>query len=246
MDDPASLECEKGQAFLGCNHRIVIPPKEGIDDSLPGPPSGIRTLPDGSQKTVFESKAQQTDRRTAEAKSGAEKPHWLKDEYHHKKPVGVRYFEYEMCDFWQSCVDRYLELAPKGTKLKDVGTPFIDESTRTCTEFGAPETPERAAALLKQQCEIGGDNELGPIASKCLMKCLYGARVCRFDLLRPICALASKVTKWDRVCDAKLHRLMCYIKSTKDVMMYGKIGDYPEDLRLALFSDADFAGCNET
>ena len=78
------------------------------------------------------------------------------------------------------------------------------------------------------------------------MRDLYGTRCCRFDLLRPICALASKVTKWDRLCDAKLHRLMCYINTTKKVKKYGKVGDLPEAVRLALISDADFAGCSET
>ena len=39
---------------------------------------------------------------------------------------------------------------------------------------------------------------------------------------------------------------MCYVNSTKQVKMFGKVGDSIEDLKLALFSDADFAGCSET
>ena len=166
--------------------------------------------------------------------------------FYQEKPVGVRYIEYSMVDFWDSCVTRYLELAPPGTKLKKVATPFIDEALRSPLDFGAPENAEKAAALLKQQSEINGDTALGKCACKILMKCLYGARMCRYDLLRPICALAQKITEWDRKCDAKLHRLMCYIQHSRDIKMYGKVGDSLDNVRLALFSDADFAGCNET
>ena len=44
---------------------------------------------------------------------------------------------YNMQPFLQSCVDRYLELAPKGTTLKPADTPFINESTLESTAGGA-------------------------------------------------------------------------------------------------------------
>ncbi len=47
-----------------------------------------------------------------------------------------------------------------------------------------------------------------PIAARILMKLLYCARMCRYDLMRAICQLASMVTKWDKQCDDRLHRLM--------------------------------------
>ena len=74
------------------------------------------------------------------------------------------------------------------------------------------------------------------------MEILYGARLARFDLLRPIAALASKIRKWDTVCDRMLHRLVCYISSPLDHKLTGHIGDSNKDLTLTLFSDADFAG----
>ena len=43
--------------------------------------------------------------------------------------------------------------------------------------------------------------QLQPIAARVLMKVLYAARVCRFDLLRAVCSLATKVTMWDSSCD---------------------------------------------
>ncbi len=39
---------------------------------------------------------------------------------------------------------------------------------------------------------------------------------------------------------------MCYIDSSLDHGQIGYIGDNPVDLRLALYVDADFAGCRAT
>ena len=60
--------------------------------------------------------------------------------------------------------------------------------------------------------------------------------------MRPIAALASKITKWDSVCDRMLHRLVCYINSSLDHKLKGHIGDSSKYLTLTLFSDAGFAG----
>ena len=51
------------------------------------------------------------------------------------------------------------------------------------------------------------------------MKTLYAARLCRFDLLRAVCHLATFVTKWTSECDRKLDRLVCYINSSKHLRM---------------------------
>ena len=84
------------------------------------------------------------------------------------------------------------------------------------------------------------------MAAKVLMKILYAARMARFDLLRAVCDLACFVTKWTAECDRKLHRLICYIASTKHHRQIGWIGDKAEDLAPHLFADADFAGCKVT
>ena len=44
---------------------------------------------------------------------------------------------------------------------------------------------------------VDAQGQLQPIAARVLMKVLYAARVCRFDLLRAVGSLATKVTKWD-------------------------------------------------
>ena len=75
---------------------------------------------------------------------------------------------------------------------------------------------------------------------------MYGARPARFDILRLIAALVSKITKWDTVCDRMLHRIVCYINLSLDYKLKGHIGDRSENLNLILYSDADFAGCLDT
>jgi hypothetical protein len=74
------------------------------------------------------------------------------------------------------------------------------------------------------------------------MKILYAARMGRYDLLRPVTALASKITKWTKLCDRMMHRLVCWINSSLDVFMYGWVADPASLLELVLYCDADLAG----
>ena len=112
--------------------------------------------------------------------------------------------------------------------LKPADAPFFDESKLESTAGDSKE------GLLQ------------PIACKVLMEILYAARLARFDLLRPIAALASEITTWDVVCDRMLHRLVCYISSSLGYKLKGYMGGSTEDLDITLFSDAGFAGCLDT
>ena len=98
-----------------------------------------------------------------------------------KGRIAVRCLEYDMSSFLQSCVERYQELVPKKVNLRRVDTPYPED-----TETVETEEPR---------------GELQPIASRILMKILYAARMCRFDLLRPCCFLATRITKWGTSCD---------------------------------------------
>ena len=131
-----------------------------------------------------------------------------------------------MKSFLQQAVDRYEELAgPKFHNLKKVATPFHDD---------------KIARPVETEAEVKG--ELAPIASRVLMKLLFAARMARYDLLRAVQGLASRVTKWSSECDKSLHRLMCYVNSTLDVKLRSYIGDSVDQCRLWLFADADHAG----
>ena len=75
------------------------------------------------------------------------------------------------------------------------------------------------------------------------MMILYGARCARPDLLRAIAGLARKVTRWRRMQDFQLHRLVSYLHTSLSFRQYGWVGagDTAADLRLNLFADADLA-----
>ena len=127
--------------------------------------------------------------------------------------------------------DKYLAVATQGTILKKARTPFIEESL-------LPDGQEPG--------EIPG-GVLAASASSILMSLLYTARYARYDLLRPVCALASMVSRWNVHCDRMLYRLMCYVHSSKDeVFQHGFIGDEFKDLTLRLYTDADLASCKLT
>ena len=64
----------------------------------------------------------------------------------------------------------------------------------------------------------------------------------RFDLLRAVQGLASIVTKWSTDCEKTLHRLVCYVDTTKELKMLCFLGDPIAQCRLWIFADADHAG----
>ena len=93
---------------------------------------------------------------------------------------------------------------------------------------------------LKQE-DFEASGEMHTIASRVLMKALYGARTCRWELQHAINTLARAVTKWNKNCDIRLHKLVCYINSTLDDSLEGFIGDPIDDLQIICYCDADFA-----
>ena len=147
--------------------------------------------------------------------------------------------------FMHACVERYLELCqskfPKA--LQTVEAPFLDESKPEFDEI--PVNPE-FDKLVDQRDDIevisAKPGVLSDAAAQVLMKILYGARMGRYDLIRPVQALASRITKWNQLCDKKLHRLVSYINSTIELHLYGWVGDRSDMIEVVTYCDADFAG----
>jgi hypothetical protein len=90
--------------------------------------------------------------------------------------------------------------------------------------------------------DLETDGSLAKDAAKIIMKMLYGARLVRYELLWPICSLARQVSKWNKACDKRLHRLVSYVYHTLDHSLESFVGDDPAQCHPMLFSDADFAG----
>ena len=141
--------------------------------------------------------------------------------------------EYNMEEFLRSCVDRYRELT---------GVQYMRRATTPCLpEPSAPDfsdhgvTHEEVEAAEKALETAAGmrpsSGNLEPYAAKVLMKVLYAARLARFDVLKAITNLASRLTKCTRRCDKQLERLMSYINTTAASMkLEGYIGDNPKNL----------------
>ena len=73
------------------------------------------------------------------------------------------------------------------------------------------------------------------------MKCLYGARFVRFDLLWPIGDLARRISKWTKACDRRLDRLMAHLNTTLNHGLEGFVGDRLEECSVLAYCDASFA-----
>ena len=129
---------------------------------------------------------------------------------------------FDMYDYAQQTVDLYLSITGSKT-LKAAQTPFCPDGALT-------------------SCDDDISGELAPNACKLLMKALWLGRLARPDIVKPIGDLATRVQSWSRNNDKQLHRLICYINSTKSHRLVGSVGDGPRELHLALYVDADFAG----
>ncbi|CAE7345631.1 unnamed protein product [Symbiodinium sp. CCMP2592] len=118
-------------------------------------------------------------------------------------PREIRMIKYDMRSFMEQCVSRYVELCGPKYKatLRSADTPFLDESR---PEFDTnPDRPD-VNRLMGHPVDTPvppGKGVLGDCAAAVLMKILYGARMGRYDLIRPVQALASLITKWDGLCD---------------------------------------------
>jgi hypothetical protein len=124
----------------------------------------------------------------------------------------------------QQCVDKYLELAKASpSSLKKAATPCIDDHQLAPEDF---------------------DNKgvLEPVCARIVLKVLFLARMGRPDLLWSVNTLAREVTRWNAACDKRLLRLISYLNSTQDWVQVCFVGDKAEDCKIALFTDASFAG----
>ena len=102
----------------------------------------------------------------------------------------MRVMRYDVTEFAQSCVDAYVDLAGGNLAvIKKVSSPYLTE---------ADEDPKGERSK----------GRLGPIAARVMMKILCAARVVRFDLLKGIQQLATRIATWTSWCDKALHRLV--------------------------------------
>ena len=126
-----------------------------------------------------------------------------------------------MEEILQDCLRRYEQVVGR-VKYRKVDTPFLDEKTLTEEDYAATG-------------QIAGD------ACAILMKVLWAARVCRWALLRQVCALASFVSTRTVACGKCVYRLMCHIHHTVGMKLEFQVGDSSDQWQLELYTDADLS-----
>ena len=179
----------------------------------------------------------------------------------------VNGYLYDMQTYLEDNVEKYFEkFGDSARKLKKADTPFIDEARlpQGCADTGAATAAtgtegsvgnsssengacsgaleQGGATSATPTKEAGTGNPTNRPAASVTMTTMYAARLARPDLLRCVGHLAGYLTKWNPEEDRKLHRMMGYINSTLGYRQIGFIGDEPDQLKLSLYTDADFAG----
>ena len=124
----------------------------------------------------------------------------------------------------KKCVERYCELAIKTTQqIYKVPTPCLDDHQ-----------------FKEEELEYVG--ELSKVCSQIVLKCLCLARIGRPDILWSVNKLPRAVTKWTRVCDTCLARLIPYIHHTSAFKQYCHVGSTAQPYRSGQIQDSDLAG----
>ena len=132
-------------------------------------------------------------------------------------------WSYDMEDHAKKCVEGYCELANKTTQqLYNVSTHCIDDHH------------------FKEE-EMKSVGELSQVYSQIVLKCWHLTRIGRSDILWSVNKLTRSITKWTKVCDKRLNRLISYIHHTCEYKQYCHVGDTAKQCRLGLFQDSEFA-----
>ena len=183
----------------------------------------------------------------------------------------VQTVTYDMETYLEMTVKKYCDVTGfDSTKFKTVPSPSPAEETKhhparapaqhgkshRCTWCGHTMPVDADGRLIppppipkapeEEEVSEANRGSLAPQAASILMKLLYAARICRFDLLRSINNLARKITKWTKKEDALLHHLIAYVRQSKHHMMIGWVGNSLETSSIGLFADANYAGCGES
>ena len=110
-----------------------------------------------------------------------------------------------MTDYAEDILTHWKNITGK-VDLKTASTPFVPDGTLLADDW------EEKGQLCAQSCSM-------------CMKILWFARLCRPDVQKPCCDLASRVSKWSVNDDKRLERLVNYISTTKDFQLEGYVGD---------------------
>ena len=113
---------------------------------------------------------------------------------------------YDMQGHAKKCVEQYCELADKASQqFYKVSTPCIVDH-----HF--------------EEEELKSVGQLSNVCCRIVLKCLYLVQIGRPDILWSVNKLARSITKWTKVCDKRLNRLISYIHHTCEYKQYCHVG----------------------
>ena len=149
-------------------------------------------------------------------------------------------------NYWADSMEYYTYLRNVQDLLFDWKTPY---ERRFGTPFKGPIIPfdslfEYYPISSKDPClddnhfkeeELKFVGVLSKVCSQFVLKCLYLARTGRPDILWSVNKLARSITKWFKVCDKRLNRLISYIHHTCEYKQYCYVGNTAKQCRLELF-----------
>ena len=84
--------------------------------------------------------------------------------------------------------------------------------------------------------EMQSVGELSVVCSQIVLKCLHLARIGRPDILWSVNKLERAVTKWTRVCDKRLARLISYIHHTSEFKQDCHVGKHYRTMQVGTVS----------
>jgi len=148
---------------------------------------------------------------------------------------------FDMKPFVESVVEKYQELAEKVTgkrvALRKVDSPFLESKVEPAGK--PPATWEEMKADQERDVPFT-KGELQDVAASLLMKSLWAARVGRPDISVCVTRLARDITRWSSFCDKALFRLVCWLHSSADLKLVGRVKGPPSSWKLTCYPDADF------
>ena len=107
----------------------------------------------------------------------------------------VRTMSYDMRGFMKQSVQSYKDLCGEPEmKMRKVSTPFLASAIPPHIEIVVVNDGGNPTVTHEDENQSKGN--LSSVAASVLMKLLYGARVARWDLLRGVTRLASRISRW--------------------------------------------------
>ena len=147
-------------------------------------------------------------------------------EIHRKRYGGERVTSvvFNMTKYVQAALDQYAEF-----------------SSQPLTKAASPHAPSLADEEIEKMLAEPG--VLAPHAASLVMKLMYAARMACPHISTIVSKLASRVTRWTKHDDRRLHRVYCFLKTHGDLTLKGSLSteDY-QHFTLVAWPDADYCG----